>query len=228
MARRSIRDIRRTELSQAAFEELIVSGIRGTTLDRVAARAGVSKGVVLHHFGDKDQLFEMVMRRANAVLSAGVVELLRHAENPLERLFAVIVGNFAEPIFRQQVCHAWISLCADAPYNKANQRIQDVIHARMQSNLRDALRGIVNAEEVAVLATQISTAIDGVWLRASLGPVPMSMRDGVDHMRFVVERLIGGDRDTEAGIDRACEKMESLADIILNSRAFVEKSRMTG
>lgn len=227
MARRSIREIRRAELSQAAFEELIASGIRGTTLERVAARAGVSKGVVLHHFKDKDHLFEVVMRRANAVLSAGVIELLRHTENPLERLFAVIVGNFAEPVFNQQVCHAWISLCADAPYNKANLRIQNVIHARMRSNLRDALRGIVKAEQVEGLASQISTAIDGIWLRASLLPAPLTMRDGVDHMSFVVKRLVGSGERMEARADQARAKMEMLANIILNSRAFTEKSLAT-
>ena len=50
---KSIRSIRQLELSRAAFEAVVKFGLRGTTLERVGAIAGVSKGVVLHHFKDK-------------------------------------------------------------------------------------------------------------------------------------------------------------------------------
>jgi len=123
MARRKIGDLRRAELSQAAWSALVQYGIRGTTLDRVAKIAGVSKGVVLHHFGDKDALFEGVQRQANTLLRDCVVELFRHADTPLERLYAIIAGNFAAPVFQQEICHAWISLCSDVPHNSQSQRI---------------------------------------------------------------------------------------------------------
>ena len=60
MRARSIRSIRRSELSQAAFEAVIRYGLRGTTLEKVGEIAGVSKGVVLHHFNDKSALLEAV------------------------------------------------------------------------------------------------------------------------------------------------------------------------
>ena len=69
MQARSIRSIRRSELSQAAFEAVIRYGLRGTTLEKVGEIAGVSKGVVLHHFKDKSALLEAVFRRSNSVLS---------------------------------------------------------------------------------------------------------------------------------------------------------------
>ena len=43
---KSIRTIRRSELSRAAFEAVVRYGLRGTTLERVGEIAGVSKGVV--------------------------------------------------------------------------------------------------------------------------------------------------------------------------------------
>ena len=69
MQARSISSIRRTELSQAAFEAVIRYGLRGTTLEKVGEIAGVSKGVVLHHFKDKSALLEAVFRRSNSVLN---------------------------------------------------------------------------------------------------------------------------------------------------------------
>ncbi|TGT05093.1 TetR family transcriptional regulator, partial [Mesorhizobium sp. M8A.F.Ca.ET.213.01.1.1] len=61
-------DIRRKELRQATFTVLEREGIAGATLEKVAAQAGASKGIVLHYFRNKQELFEHAMREANAVL----------------------------------------------------------------------------------------------------------------------------------------------------------------
>ena len=52
----------------AAFEAVVLYGLRGTTLEKVGEIAGVSKGVVLHHFKDKGSLLEAVIRRTNGML----------------------------------------------------------------------------------------------------------------------------------------------------------------
>lgn len=227
MTKRSIKEIRRAELSQAAFDVLVEFGIRGATIDRVAARAGVSKGVVLHHFGDKDRLFEAVMRRANTLLRDGIVELLRHAETPFERLSCIIVGNFAAPTFHQEICHAWTSLCADVPYNEQSQRIQTVIHARMRSNLLSALRPIVAEEQLDQIVFLISAVIDGVWIRASLQTEPLTSQQGIGHVNDAVLQCLGQDAGARQAFLTASKKIERLADIILNSRAFTEKLSAT-
>ena len=56
---KSIRSIRQSELSRAAFEAVVRFGLRGTTLERVGEIAGVSKGVVLHHFKDKAHFWRL-------------------------------------------------------------------------------------------------------------------------------------------------------------------------
>lgn len=225
MGKKSIREIRRTELSQAAFEALVTHGLRGATLDRVAARAGVSKGVVLHHFRDKDALFEAVQRRTNTLLRDTVARLLRLADGPQERLCAVIVGNFAAPAFHQEVCHAWINLCADVPQNRQSQRIQTAVHARMRSNLLSALRGMYPAQDAEAFAFQITTFIDGVWLRASMQQAPMTSREGIDYVNHAVVRLLGFDRAATRRHQRATQKMEALAASISTSPPLDDHAR---
>jgi len=220
----SIRQMRRSELSQAAFETLVEHGTRGATIDRVAKRAGVSKSVVLHHYGDKDALFEGVMRRANNLIRDSVVELLRHAQSPEERISAIVVGNFAAPVFHQEVCRAWICLCADVPYNKQSQRIQTVIHARMRSNLLNALKMLNLDDDLSSVADQIRTTIDGVWLCASLREMPMTSREGIDYVNDAIIRLLGVKEELRQKILNASQKMETLAEIILNSKAFMQKA----
>lgn len=227
MARKSISDIRRAELSQAAFDALVKYGIRGTTLDRVAKIAGVSKGVVLHHFHDKGALFEGVQRQANTVLRDCVVELLRHAETPLERLYAIIVGNFAQPVFQQEICHAWISLCSDVPHNDQSQRIQTVVHARMRSNLLSALRHLVPPDQAPRIAFHLRTVMDGIWLRASFQTDPMPGARGVDEVDFNARHLLAGAGISDADFDAARDRMQGLGDLILTIRAFQRRAMTT-
>lgn len=47
---------------EAAIDEFIAHGYAATSMDRVAAGAGVSKATVYSHFGNKEQLFEALIR----------------------------------------------------------------------------------------------------------------------------------------------------------------------
>ena len=185
-----ISDIRRRELRQAAFAVLEREGIAGATLEKVAAQAGASKGIVLHYFRNKQELFEHAMREANAVLCHAVVARLRRARTPMERLDAVIEGNFEEHLFLPPLCHAWLSLCAEVPRDDKLARIQKVIHARMRSNLLSGLRGLASSVEADDIALGVTALIDGLWLRLGLQPGSVSREQAVRQVKdYVAGRL---------------------------------------
>lgn len=172
-------DIRRRELRQAAFAVLEREGIAGATLEKVAAQAGASKGIVLHYFRNKQELFEHAMREANAVLCNAVVARLRRARTPMERLDAVIEGNFEEHLFQPPLCHAWLSLCAEVPRDEKLARIQKVIHARMRSNLLSGLHGLASPRVADDIALGVTALIDGLWLRLGLQPGSVSREQAI-------------------------------------------------
>jgi len=163
-----ISDIRRRELRQAAFAVLQSEGIAGATLEKVAAHAGASKGIVLHYFRNKQELFEHAMREANAVLRDAVIVRLKLAHTPMQRVDAVIEGNFEPHFFQPSICHAWLSLCAEVPRDEKLARIQKVIHARMRSNLLSGLRDLAPLPEADDIAFGVTALIDGLWLRLGL------------------------------------------------------------
>lgn len=179
MALRSISDIRRQELRAAAFRVLQREGVQGTTLERVAAEAGASKGIVLHYFGSKSELFEQVMREANLVLRSRVNARLARASDPRERIVAVVEGNFEPDIFTPSICQAWLSLCDQVPRTAPLARIQRVIHARMHSNLMSGLRPLFPEPLAQAKAIQISALIDGLWLRRGLAPDTLTSEQAV-------------------------------------------------
>jgi len=61
-------DERRRQIMTAAVQELADRGYDGTSLTRVAERAGVSKGLLWHYFAGKDDLMEATARATIATV----------------------------------------------------------------------------------------------------------------------------------------------------------------
>jgi AcrR family transcriptional regulator len=83
-------DETRRRLKQAATEEFAAHGMHGTTMDRIAARAGINKERLYNYFGRKEQLFATVLSDQLAEVAAAV---------PLESLREQDVGEFAGHVF---------------------------------------------------------------------------------------------------------------------------------
>ncbi len=224
MNTRTIGFIRRNELSKAAFEAVAQFGLRGTTLEKVGDIAGVSKGVVLHHFKDKSALLEAVFRRSNLLLSEAVKELYRYAHTPYERLWAIIFANFYDTIFNHKVCQAWLALAAEVPHNKQCQRIQTACHARIHTNLKHELRCLCSAEESEKIAKQLGVIIDGIWVRAGLQRVPMPSQQAIDEVEFALCRFVIASKNQKKLHKLARAKTDNIANILMNSNAFKEKA----
>lgn len=191
MPRLSIEQLRRQELAAAAYEILQEEGIAGTTLAKVAERAGMSKGIVLHYFKGKDALLETVMRHANALLRDEVIVRMASAKTPRERVEAIVAGNFSPKFFKPEICNAWLSLCAEVPRNPTFARIQRVIHARMRSNLVSALKELLPPEKCQAAVIGITAMIDGLWLRFGLNQDGLGLEEAEAQMESVIVLHLG-------------------------------------
>ena len=191
MPRLSIEQLRRQELAAAAYEILQEEGIAGTTLAKVAERAGMSKGIVLHYFKDKDELLEVVMRHANSLLRDEVVALMSEATTPRGRIEAIVAGNFSPKFFKPEICNAWLSLCAEVPRNSNFARIQRAIHARMRSNLLSALKHLLPPARAEAAVIGITAMIDGLWLRFGLSQQGLSLAEAKAQMDGILDLHLG-------------------------------------
>ena len=220
MQARSIRSIRRLELSQAAFEAVIRYGLRGTTLEKVGEIAGVSKGVVLHHFKDKSALLEAVFRRSNSVLSMSLLRLYRHAETPYERFWAIAHANFSETIYNREVCQAWVSLLAEVPHNAMCQRVQAANNARIKSNLSHELKHFGIESKVSEVANLLGILIDGIWVRAGLFAIAPDCDKALDEFEFNALHLMGSSSDQQKYHQAARQKIKTIAEIALSPELY--------
>ena len=222
MRAKSIRSIRQLELSRAAFEAVVKFGLRGTTLERVGDIAGVSKGVVLHHFKDKSALLEAVFRRSNSLLSMSLVELFQHTETQYERLWAIAHANFSEPIYNKEVCQAWVSLLSEVPQSKNCQRVQAANNARIHSNLSHELKHFIEPEAVADAANILGILIDGIWVRAGLFAATPDPKKALDEFEFTLLNLVMSDEKERERHRLAREKIKKIAEIALRPRLAPE------
>src|SRR5947209_20458889 len=86
------REASRTQLVRAAIDCFARLGYQGTTIDRIARDAGVTKGAVYYHFRDKEQLlFDAVKDHVGEFERQVLAEVTpeRDARAALRRVLAV-------------------------------------------------------------------------------------------------------------------------------------------
>lgn len=80
--RRRDAEASRARILQAALEEFSAEGHSGARVDRIAARAGVSKPMLYEYFGDKDAIYAAALREAYVQIRAGEAELALDPDDP--------------------------------------------------------------------------------------------------------------------------------------------------
>ncbi len=163
-----IEDTRRRQLVEVTIDSLAELGYVGTTLAQIAARAGVSAGLVAHYFGDKDGLLDAAFRSLARRVGNQVRARLRQVCTPRGRIQAVIDANLAPQEFDQRTGTAWLAFWGQVLQVKSLKRVQSVYQQRTLTNLRSSLKKLVPPDEAQRLAAMIAAMIDGVWLRAAL------------------------------------------------------------
>jgi betaine-aldehyde dehydrogenase len=153
---------------EVTIDSLAELGYVGTTLAQIAARAGVSPGLVAHYFGDKDGLLDAAFRSLARRVGNHVRARLRQVSTPRGRIQAIIDANLAPEEFDQRTGTAWLAFWGQVLQVEALRRVQSIYQRRTLSNLRGALCKLVPAQEAQPLAAMIAAMIDGVWLRAAL------------------------------------------------------------
>lgn len=156
---------KRERIRQAAHAEFCENGYDGASMDRIAARADVSKPTLYQYFGGKDALLE-------AVLDVGrmqIVAPLMSKDGPLvERLWQFAWG-YADFVLRPDM----LSL-ARLILGEASRRPENAI-AYHQNGPARAFEGLVEFVSDAVAAGQLDTevpelAAQNLWSLILSGP----------------------------------------------------------
>ncbi len=161
-------DDRRRQLIEATIDTMADLGFAATSLAHIARRAGVSPGLVAHYFDDKEGLLEATLRAMSARLTRASTRRLAAARDPRARIQAVIDSVLAPEEFDRRTCSVWLAFWGEVIHSRRLKRIQHVYEQRLLSNLRHALRRLMQPAQAASSALSIAALIDGLWLKATL------------------------------------------------------------
>ena len=156
------RDLRRRQLLAVAEQLFIERGYAATSMDDVAAGAGVSKPIVYELVGSKHEVFEACMARAADALAARVAEaVLAAADDDATRLRAGALAWFEFIAERRSL---WDALLAsdDAPASAAIEAVR----ARQDGFVAAQLAATATAEGRAVdleLVDAVATTMNGAF-----------------------------------------------------------------
>lgn len=164
---------RRAALIEAALACIARGGIRHFTVDHICAEAGVSRGLITHHFGSMNALLAAVYSHIYAASTPILGDL--PAGQP--HILSLIDHFFAAPVFNREALNIWLTLWAEISNNpdlKAEHRSQyRAYHAMIATALAELAAARSRPLDAAALARTLICLVDGLGLQHCIDPETM-------------------------------------------------------
>lgn len=178
-------EVRRKGLIEATIESLKRHGHEGLSIRRISAEAGVSIGLINHHFPNKNALVAEAYRHFNSQLISGIRAAVERAPDaPRERLRALFRATFSPPNLNRDVLAVWIVLWGLYHHSSEIQAVHDEAYGGYMSLLREQLAALQKSEgrlklNLRLAAIGLQALLDGLWLEWCLDPDNFSPREAV-------------------------------------------------
>jgi TetR/AcrR family transcriptional regulator, transcriptional repressor of bet genes len=190
-----IRDRRRQALIKATIAVIAKHGASGTTVERVARKAGVSVGLMNFHFDSKERLFRETFRHLSEEYEeVWQQNLLIAGTGSRARLRQMIESNFDRRIFTREKLAVWFTFWSDAQlrdrYRAAAARVERRYIAAIEKEIAALLAG-ERRRKAATILQPLMAMIDGFWLQALLYPRGFMREDAIQVCLAFIDEHIG-------------------------------------
>ncbi|MCZ8088629.1 MAG: TetR family transcriptional regulator C-terminal domain-containing protein [Rhodobacteraceae bacterium] len=187
--RREGEEKRRDDLIAAAMTLVAEGGPEAATVRAIAARAGVTPGLIRHYFQSKEELTHAAYRQ---VMDAMTHEAIRACEaepsdDPVARLAAFVAASFRPPVMTPLLVGVW----AGYMHLGRNDPVMHEIHESTYLGYRDRLQALIAALPRPAdpardrrEAIACNALIDGLWLEG--GSLPDGFAPG-EVMRIALD-----------------------------------------
>lgn len=120
---------RRLALLKAAFREVSEKGFSEVTLDDIARRAGVSKGITLYYFDSKEELFRELFGWLIDSIHARMREAVAAEKEPVAKIRALVALIFPSPSKNRAFFRAFVDFCGLAARREAFREVNERFYA---------------------------------------------------------------------------------------------------
>jgi AcrR family transcriptional regulator len=165
---------RKQELIQAGITCLGEGGMSAFTIDQICRQAGVSRGLINHHFKTKEDLLTCIY----ADMTDHLVQDSNSDDARLQ-LAEIIETSFDEQSFNRSNLRAWLSIWGEVATNKVLNSLHQNRYRKYKSRIANALTSITEADRLKLdadsVARQLIALIDGLWLEYCLHSAGFSL-----------------------------------------------------
>ncbi|HXC08448.1 MAG TPA: TetR family transcriptional regulator C-terminal domain-containing protein [Steroidobacteraceae bacterium] len=191
--------VRREALVEATLSCLKQYGHEGVSVRRISAAAGVSIGLINHHFPSKSGLIaETYETLALSLLDS----IRRQAENksvsPRDRLSNFFRASFTPEILDPQLFNVWLVFWSMVAHSSEIRAVHFSTYAKYRAVLESLLGQLVDSGaappfRLRPAAIALSALLDGFWVELSLSPTVFKPREAIAHCEDWVNALCRGD-----------------------------------
>ncbi len=195
--RREAPQLRREELIEATLACLKKHGHEGVSVRRISAEAGVSMGLITHHFRGIDTLLAAAYESLAARLLAHNSERACAASaEPLACLHAYFVASFTPEAIDPAVFRIWLVFWSLVPHSREMRAVRERTYGRSRAMLERLLAPLAERARApfraAAAAIGLSALMDGLWVELSLNPRSFAAATAVGLCDDWVQGLLAG------------------------------------
>lgn len=165
---------RRALLEDAACACMARGGIRDFTVDKVIAEAGVSRGLITHHFGSMDGLLVAVYTR----MYRDWLAVMESPRPGLSRIEAMVDALVSPALFDREVVNIWLTLWGEIANNPVLRDTHRQLYGDYRASIMAALSEAAHANGREIDAETVATAficlIDGFGVQRCVEPALLS------------------------------------------------------
>lgn len=167
---------RRRDLVNATLDVIAEQGLRAATVRQIAARAGVTGGLIRHYFESKDQMVQEAYRELMREMQLSVEAAAEAGGlSARERLRNFIAGNLSDTVTNARTFAVWAAFIGhvnlDPAFGTIHREHYLAFLEKLESMLAAFQQEVGRVDEPPVLrakAIAINGLIDGLWLEHSV------------------------------------------------------------
>lgn len=194
---RDLPEVRRRQLIEATLQCLAEFGHAGTSVRAVCARAGVSPGLVTHHFEGIDDLIAAAYAHVGELVAAALDAAMAEAGgDPLARLRAFIDASFRPPVLDSDLLAVWLAFWGLVRRDPQIHKIHAVIYGDYRRTLEALVGEIAKARDldldIRLSVLGFTAMMDGLWLELCLDPTSFSPAEALQIAHGWIDALVDG------------------------------------
>jgi TetR/AcrR family transcriptional repressor of bet genes len=171
--RRATPAVRREALVEATLHCLKKYGHDGASVRRISAAAGVSIGLINHHFPSKSRLIAETYETLASSLQDSLSRAHNRAASPRKRLSDFFRASFAPELLDPQLFNVWVVFWSMVAHSPEIRAVHDRTYGKYRSLLETLLGELVKSGAAPRLklrsaAIALSALLDGLWVELSL------------------------------------------------------------